>query len=282
MNIKKEYLEFSMPLIKMALQEDLKTGDITTETIFPLTEFCSAKLIAKEDGIICGLNVVKNVFEHLEGNEINWAPKIVDGDSVKIGQNLVELSAAYHTILSGERTALNFLQRMSGVSTKTKMFVDQLEGTSTKLLDTRKTIPGFRYLDKYSVLTGGGENHRFGLYDMVMIKENHIRVAGSITKAVNQIKSKFNKQYKIEVETTNLEEVKEAINSKVDIIMLDNMSIEDMKECVEYIDGKIYSEASGNINVSNIREVALTGVNYISVGSITHSVNGLDISLLIQ
>lgn len=282
MEIQKEYLKLSLPLIKMALHEDIQDRDVTTDTIVPITKQCSAKIVAKGDGIISGLSVVKTIFELLEGKYIQWQPNVTDGDNIREGQIIVEVGASYRTILSGERTALNFLQRMSGIASKTKKFVQQLEGTGTKLLDTRKTAPGLRYLDKYSVLVGGGQNHRFGLYDMVMLKENHIKTAGSITKAVEQIREKFKNKYKIEVETTNINEVKEAVDSGVDIIMLDNMSLQRMKECVSYIDGQVVTEASGNINLNNIRETALTGVNFISVGELTHSVNALDISLLIK
>lgn len=282
MDIKNNYLEASLPLIKMALEEDIKDGDITTETIVPISEVSNAKIVAKADGIICGLNVFKTVFELFGKKEIEWKSNKNDGDTISKGEIIAEFSTAYQTILSGERTALNFLQRMSGVASKTNKFVEQLEGTNTKLLDTRKTLPGFRYLDKYSVLTGGGTNHRYGLYDMVMLKENHIKTAGSITKAVEQIKNKFNNEFKIEVETTNKEEVKEAIEANADIIMLDNMTIEEMKDCVNLIEGKVKTEASGNVDISTIRNIALTGVDFISVGGLTHSVNALDISLLIK
>lgn len=282
MDIRKDYLENANSIIKLALQEDIATGDITTQTIIPVTDNSEAKLIAKQDGIISGLAISRKVFEILDGKEIKWDQKHNDGDWVTSGTELVSLSASYQTILSGERTALNFLQRMSGVATKTHKLVKELKGTEAKLLDTRKTLPGFRYLDKYSVLIGGGCNHRLGLYDMVMLKENHIRTAGSITNAVRQIRNQFHDKYKIEVETTNIEEVKEAARSNVDIIMLDNMSNDLMAKCVKVINGKIKTEASGNISIDNIRSVALTGVDYISVGSITHSVNALDISLLVQ
>jgi len=282
MQIKEDYLNLSLPLIKMALDEDLKTGDITAQTILPRAKNNSAKIIAKSNGILCGLDVFKTVFEQLQEEGIAWNPKKKDGDNITGGELIAEISASFLTLLSGERTALNFLQRMSGVATKTNLFVNQLEGTKAKLLDTRKTIPGFRYLDKYSVLVGGGSNHRFGLYDMVLIKENHIVTAGSITNAVREIRNKFHDKFKIEIETTNADEVKEAVRSKVDVIMLDNMPIKLMEECVKFINGRNQTEASGNINLDNIRSVGLTGVDFISVGSITHSVEALDISLLIN
>ncbi len=282
MEIKKDYLELSKKIIEIALYEDLQNGDVTTQAIISSSANCTAKIIAKENGIVCGLDVAKYVFEFLEQKNIIWNQFKTDGDDIKKGEVIAELSASYTSILSGERTALNFLQRMSGVASKTNTFVKALAGTNTKLLDTRKTLPGFRYFDKYSVLMGGGTNHRYGLYDMVMLKENHIKVAGSITKAVEVIRNKYNNKYKIEVETTNLNEVKEAITVNADIIMLDNMSIEQMKDCNNFINGRAKTEASGNVGINNIREIALTGVDFISVGAITHSVNALDISLLIQ
>ena len=282
MDITKDYLELSKPLIDIALKEDLQNGDITTEAIVPSSMQCDAKIIAKEDGVVCGLEVTRYIFDSIEGKSIDWNAFIKDGESIQKGDTIIELTSSYQTILSGERTALNFLQRMSGVATETSKFVEKLNGTNTKLLDTRKTIPGFRYLDKYSVLKGGGTNHRFGLYDMVMLKENHIKVAGSIEKAVYEIRNKYNNKFKIEVETTNFNEVKEAIESNADIIMLDNMSISEMKKCVDFIDRRAKTEASGNININNVKDIAHTGVDFISVGAITHSVNALDISLLVQ
>ena len=282
MEIKKDYLELSKRIIETALDEDLQSGDVTTEAIISPSLTSTAKIIAKEDGVVCGLEVAHYVFEFLEKKKVNWKEFKSDGDFVKKGELIAELSATYSSILSGERTALNFLQRMSGVASKTNKFVAKLKGTNTKLLDTRKTLPGFRYFDKYSVVMGGGSNHRYGLYDMVMLKENHIKVAGSITKAVEVIRNKYNAKYKIEVETTNLDEVKEAISVNADIIMLDNMGIEEMIICNNYINGRAKTEASGNVGIHNIREIAETGVDFISVGAITHSVNALDISLLVQ
>ena len=282
MDITKDYLELSKPLIEIALKEDLQNGDITTEAIIPFLKKCKAKIIAKDNGILCGSEIAKYVFDSLEGNIIEWKAFKNDGDSIEKGDTIAELTSSYQAILSGERTALNFLQRMSGVATATNKFVEKLKGTNTKLLDTRKTIPGFRYLDKYAVLKGGGTNHRLGLYDMVMLKENHIMTAGSIEKAVSEIRNKYNSIYKIEVETTNFDEVKEAIEANADIIMLDNMQIDEMKKCVDFIDRRAKTEASGNVNTNNIKDIAQTGVDFISVGAITHSATALDISLLIK
>lgn len=281
MKMANDYLERSKDTIKIALNEDIQNGDITTLAIVDGEKKCQGKLVAKESGIIAGLNVFEFVFKLLDDVGIEFNAKFEDGSEVKKGETIAEFSGKMSTVLSGERTALNFLQRMSGVATKTKQYVNQLAGTKSKLLDTRKTLPGFRYLDKYAVAAGGGKNHRIGLFDMVMLKENHIKAAGSITDAVEMIKNKYNADYKIEVETTNLSEIKEAMEAHVDVIMLDNMSIENMESAVKLIDGSAKIEASGNITIKNIRAVAETGVDYISVGAITHSVSALDISLLI-
>ena len=279
----KSYLEESIPLIQSALAEDIKTGDITTDALIPSDENCTAQLISKEAGVIAGLEIFKMVFNLINKNASAIEFNIEKNDSEKVskGDVIATIKGSYKTILTGERTALNFLQRMSGIATKTNKFVEAIKGTKAQLLDTRKTVPGFRALDKYSVLAGGGKNHRFGLYDMVMIKENHIRVIGSITEAIKLVRDKYKDKYQIEIETTNMEEVKEALVLQPDIIMLDNMSLKQMREAVDFIDGNVKTEASGNINLNSIRAVAETGVDFISVGSLTHSVKALDISLLI-
>jgi nicotinate-nucleotide pyrophosphorylase (carboxylating) len=201
---------------------------------------------------------------------------------VKKGELLVEMSGSFRVLLTGERLALNFLQRMSGIATITGRFVAEVAEFNTRILDTRKTVPGLRVLDKYAVKAGGGENHRIGLYDMVLIKDNHIKVAGSITKAVEQIRSQVPAAMKIEVETTTIDEVMEALQARADIIMLDNMSNETMKKCVELINHRAKVEASGNMNLERVKEVAATGVDYISIGALTHSVSALDISMNIK
>lgn len=279
----KSYLEESIPLIQSSLAEDIKTGDITTDALIPEDENCTAQLISKEAGVIAGLEIFKMVFNLINKNASAIEFNIEKNDSEKVskGDVIATIKGSYKTILTGERTALNFLQRMSGIATKTNKFVEAIKGTKAQLLDTRKTVPGFRALDKYSVLAGGGKNHRFGLYDMVMIKENHIRVIGSITEAIKLVRDKYKDKYQIEIETTNMEEVKEALVLQPDIIMLDNMSLKQMREAVDFIDGNVKTEASGNINLNSIRAVAETGVDFISVGSLTHSVKALDISLLI-
>jgi len=264
-------------LIALALKEDVLEGDITTENIIDENKKVTAFFRAKADGIIAGLFVSEKVFKKLDEN-ILWKPKFSEGDFVKNGDILVEFTGSYRAILTGERTALNFIQRMSGVATKTNEFVKAISGTNSQILDTRKTLPAYRMLDKYSVKMGGGTNHRIGLFDMVMIKDNHIKVAGGITNAVNKIRLSINKNIKIEVETSNIAEVEEAINCNVDIIMLDNMNNEEMKNAVKFIAGRALVEASGNVNLERVKSIAETGVDFISIGALTHSVIALDIS----
>ena len=268
-------------LIRLAMEEDVQTGDITTDLIIPEGAVMKAFLKAKEDGVIAGLPVAEMVFMELNKN-IKWNAEVKEGAKVKSGTVIARVEGSHRALLTGERTALNFLQRMSGVATETSKYVEALSKYKTKILDTRKTLPAHRLLDKYAVKVGGGTNHRIGLYDMVMIKDNHIKVAGSITKAVEQIKAKLKPGIKIEVETTNLAEVKEALDCKVDIIMLDNMSTEMMKEAVALIDRKALCEASGSIKINRVKEIAETGVDFISVGALTHSVKALDIGMYIE
>jgi nicotinate-nucleotide pyrophosphorylase (carboxylating) len=264
-------------MINKALQEDIGPGDITTVSIIPDSSLAKAKFISKDTGILAGLDVAKRVFELLDETLI-WQPAKKDGDRIQNGDVLVEFKASNRAILSGERTALNFVQRMSGIATKTSRYVEAVKDYKTEIIDTRKTVPGLRMLDKYSVKTGGGTNHRIGLFDMVMLKENHIRIAGGISKAVDQVRSSIEAGIKIEVETTNLSEVKEALNKNVDIIMLDNMTNSQMSEAVKLINGQVKIEASGEMNLQRVKEVAALGVDYISVGALTHSVEAFDIS----
>lgn len=268
-------------LIDLALEEDIHTGDITTESIIPESSQAIATMTAKADGVISGLDIIKRVFEHFQSNII-WTPYVNDGDAVKKGDVILKIEASYSTLLRAERLSLNIFQRMSGIATETAKYVKELSSTHTQLLDTRKTAPGLRVLDKLAVKHGGGTNHRMGLYDMVMIKDNHIKMAGSITKAVEQVRQHVPAEIKIEVETTTLDEVREALASNVDIIMLDNMSNETMTEAVIIIAGKAKTEASGNMSIPRLREVAATGVDYISVGALTHTVAAMDISMNIQ
>lgn len=276
-----QYDELIEQLIDLAIEEDIATGDITTNSIISEHSQATAEMKMKADGVISGLNVIRRVYERFD-QDIVWEPLVRDGDTVKKGDIILRIKASYRCLLLGERLSLNILQRMSGIATETAKYVRELAGTHTQLLDTRKTAPGLRVLDKMAVKDGGGTNHRMGLYDMVMIKDNHIKVAGSITKAVEAVRAHIPAGIKIEVETTNLEEVQEALKTQADIIMLDNMSNAAMTEAVKIIAGKAKTEASGNMSIPRLKEVAATGVDYISVGALTHSVTALDISMNIQ
>ena len=267
-------------IIDLALTEDIGTGDITTEYLDLAKKNISAYLVAKQNGILCGLNIAFLVFHAVDAHLKCIAYK-KDGDTLKNGDTFAKIEGYSHSILQAERVALNFLQRMSGIATMTRQLVDKIKPYKTKLLDTRKTTPLLRNLEKYAVKTGGGYNHRFGLYDMILIKENHIRATGSITNAVEMIKKK-NTNYKIEVEITNLAELDEAFKSGVDRVMLDNMSLDIMKQAVRKYKNKIEFEASGNVTIDTIKKIASTGVDYISCGSMTHSFKSLDISLLFK
>lgn len=271
-------------LIDLGLEEDINTGDVTTDSIIPESMNAVATMTAKQDGVISGIEVIKKVYERFQ-KDIVYTPYFKNGDSVKKGDVLLRIEASYPTLLKGERLSLNIFQRMCGIATETAKYVKELEGTSTELLDTRKTAPGLRVLDKMAVKDGGGTNHRMGLYDMAMIKDNHIKMAGGITKAVEQVRGNIPATIKIEVETTNIPEVHEAIAAGADIIMLDNMDNATMAEAVKIIkaSGKaIKTEASGNMSIPRLVEVAATGVDYISVGALTHTVKGMDISMNIQ
>jgi len=264
-------------LIRRALQEDTPFGDITT--IATVDKNCrgTASVYVKDNGIICGVNVFKRVFEILGNVEASFT--VLDGNPVKKGDKIGEVSGNAQNILMGERIALNLMQRMSGIATTTSRYVKEIEGLNCNVVDTRKTTPLYRHLDKYSVLCGGGANHRLSLSDSVLIKDNHIDAAGGIKNAVALAKNKSSFTTKIEVETETKEDVLEAIEAKADIIMLDNMSTDMAKEMVDLIDGRALIECSGNITLETIREYAKTGVNYISVGALTHSFKVLDISL---
>ena len=265
-------------IIKIALKEDMPAGDLTTESTVPENSVSKAVIIAKEPGIIAGLPVAARVFELLGGNVEFWVGKS-DGDPVDKGDVVAELSGCTRTILKGERTALNFLQRLSGIAALTAKYCRKIEGTGAAIADTRKTTPGLRYLEKYAVRMGGGRNHRFSLSDAVLIKDNHIAACGGIIPAVRAAREKIPHTAAIEVETETLEQVKEAIQAGADIIMLDNMDIPVMKEAVKIVDGRAIVEASGGITPENVGEIARTGVDIISVGSITHSAPSLDFSM---
>ncbi|MBP3419959.1 MAG: L-aspartate oxidase [Marinifilaceae bacterium] len=265
-------------LIDLAIEEDIATGDVTTESIIPAQRRAVAELKMKADGVISGLDVAKRVYDRFE-SDIIWTPYVKDGDHVKKGDIILRIEASYRTLLLGERLSLNILQRMGGIATETWKYVKELEGYNTQLLDTRKTAPGLRVLDKLAVKQGGGTNHRMGLFDMSMIKDNHIKAAGGITAAVQAVRAKIPASIKIEVETTNLDEVREALAAKADIIMLDNMNNAEMTEAVKIINGAAKTEASGNMSIPRLKEVAACGVDFISVGALTHSVTALDISM---
>jgi len=264
-------------IIDHAFREDIGSGDITSNSLIPESTTAKASMTAKADGVVAGLPIAKKVFEKLDSKLI-WKPLIKDGDRVKKGDLIVEIEAGFRALLTGERLALNLLQRLSGIATETAKYVKEVEGTKVKILDTRKTVPGLRTFDKYAVKMGGGTNHRIGLFDLAMIKDNHIKIAGSIAKAVSQVRQAIPTDIKIEVETTTLEEVLQAADAGADIIMLDNMSNEMMTEAVELINGRSLIEASGNMNIQRLKGVAATGIDLISVGALTHSVIALDIS----
>ncbi len=273
----KQELACAKVLLDMAFAEDIATGDITTNNLIPAQERRTAIWKAKSDGVVAGLEIAQLSFKHLDA-QTQWMSKVADGDFVKSGDTIAEINASYRALLSAERIALNFVQRLSGIATSANQYVKAIESTNTRILDTRKTLPAYRLLDKYAVKVGGATNHRMGLYDMVMIKDNHIDIAGGISQAVAQIRSVVAENIKIEVETTNLEQVQEAIDAKADIIMLDNMDIETTKQAVDIIAGRAKTEASGNMSLDRLLEVAKTGIDYISVGALTHSVKAFDIS----
>ena len=279
-----QYENLINKLLDLGIEEDINTGDITTESIIPASMNGVATMTAKQDGVISGLDIVKMVYDRFQ-NDVVFTPYFNDGDAVKKGDVILKIEATYPTLLRGERLSLNIFQRMCGIATETAKYVKELVGTHTELLDTRKTAPGLRVLDKMAVKHGGGTNHRMGLYDMAMIKDNHIKMAGGIAKAVEQVRSRIAEGIKIEVETTNIDEVHQAINAGADIIMLDNMDTQTMTEAVKIInaaDKGIKTEASGNMSIPRLKEVAATGVDYISVGALTHTVKGMDISMNIQ
>jgi len=268
-------------LIDLALDEDGVSHDLATLSIIPKEELQTAFITAKADGIISGIEVARRLIEAVADidEEVDYEPLVADGDHITKGQDLIRIRCTYHTLLGAERTMLNFLQRMSGIATATAQLVKLCEGTRAHVLDTRKTLPGHRLTDKMAVRHGGGYNHRLGLSDMCLLKDNHIKLAGSITAAVESARRSLPLSIKIEVETETLEQVEEAARVGADIIMLDNMSTEMMTEAVRLIDGRARTEASGNVSAETIRAIAECGVDYISVGALTHSVRALDISM---
>ena len=265
-------------IIECALKEDLPEGDITSESIIPQASKSKAVFLAKEKGILAGIHVAARVFERIDPS-LSFQILKEDGNPIETGDLIAEVSGHSISILKGERTALNFVQRMSGIATGTNQFVKLLVGCRTKVLDTRKTTPGLRILEKYAVKQGGGENHRMNLSDMVLIKDNHLKLVSSISEAVDNARKRVRPGIRIEVETTSLLEVKEAVESGVDMIMLDNMSKAEMKECVAWVGGRIPLEVSGKIDRQSAKEYSTLGVDYVSIGSLTHSFKSLDISM---
>jgi nicotinate-nucleotide pyrophosphorylase (carboxylating) len=265
-------------LLQLALREDIGTGDITTSCCVPESAVVSGVFIAKEPGVICGLGVVERVFDLMD-EVVVVTPCVKDGDAVAAGDILAKISGPARGVLTGERTALNLLQHLSGIATKTAETVSAVSGTKARITDTRKTAPGMRALAKYAVKCGGGSNHRFNLSDGVLIKDNHIVAAGGIENAIAAARRSCPHTLKIEVETETLEQVTGAIRAGADIIMLDNMTIEMMTEAVKIINGRALCEASGNMGERDLRAIAETGVDYISIGALTHSVKAFDISL---
>jgi len=275
------YNEELVQSIKGWLHEDVGSGDITTQTTIVAGHESKGIIHAKEAGIICGLPVAELVFEVVDPTLV-FTALVQEGQTVSKGTVLAEVEGSTHAILTGERLALNLMQRMSGVATRTSSFVQELDGLSTRLVDTRKTTPGHRMLEKYAVRVGGGANHRFGLYDAVMIKDNHIKGAGGIRQAVGRARANIPHTMTIEVETESLEQVEEALAAGADIIMLDNMSTDMMREAVKRIKAKaphVKTEASGNVSLETVRDMAESGVDVISVGRLTYSFSSLDISL---
>ena len=264
--------------IRMALEEDITSEDLSTNCVMPEYQKGTVDLICKQDGIIAGLGVFKRVFELLD-DTVEFDMKVNEGDFVKNGQLMAVVTGDIRALLSGERTALNYLQRMSGIATYTNSIVKLLEGSKTTLLDTRKTTPNIRIFEKYAVKVGGGSNHRYNLSDGVMLKDNHIGAAGSITKAVQTAKSYASFVHKIEVEVENLDMVREAADAGADIIMLDNMTPDEMKQASRIIDGRALTECSGNVTKENIKNMIDVGVDYVSSGALTHSAPIMDISL---
>lgn len=267
-------------LVERALAEDIGAGDATTNAIIPATANLKAKLIGKAQGIVAGLAVAELAFRAID-DRVEFQATVHDGDEIIAGQVLVEIEGPARTVLTAERTALNFLGRMSGIATLTRQFVNAVSGTKAKILDTRKTAPTLRVLDKLAVRIGGGENHRLGLFDMILIKDNHIDLAGSITEAVERARSTYRK-LNIEVEARTLNDVSECLELGVASIMLDNFPLADMLEAVRLVNGRVKLEASGNVSLANVRSIAETGVDYISIGALTHSVRALDLSLVVN
>ena len=268
-------------IIITALKEDINYIDVTTDYLIDDDSISEAYYVAKDDGVLCGIDIAKRVFKLLDEN-IVFETKIKDGEKVKKGDILAEMKGSTKTLLKGERTALNLLQHLSGIASATNRCVEKVKGTRAQITDTRKTLPGLRALQKYAVTVGGGKNHRFNLSDGAMLKDNHIDAGGGIPQTISKLRNKIGHMVKIEVEVRNLSELRDAIEAGADIIMLDNMSYDEMREAVKINDGRRLLEASGNVTEENIRDVAETGVDIISLGALTHSVKCFDISMKIK
>ncbi|HZY43682.1 MAG TPA: carboxylating nicotinate-nucleotide diphosphorylase [Anaerolineae bacterium] len=266
------------PIIQRSLDEDIGDGDVTTNTTIPAKAMLSGEFVAKADGVIAGLEVARRAFQLVDAR-VQLIAQLKDGEFVHTGDVIARVTGPCRALLTGERVALNFFQRMSGIATLTRRFVEAVKFSRAIILDTRKTAPGLRVLDKWAVRLGGGQNHRLGLYDMVLIKDNHIAAVGSITEAVKRVRSLDQLHRPIEVEVKNLTELREALTLNLDRILLDNMSPDKMREAVKITHGRVPLEASGNVSIETVADIAATGVDYISVGALTHSVRALDISL---
>ncbi len=281
MSLQKNWEMNLRKLIEQALAEDVGHGDVTSEATIPAESVSVAVMIVKQDIVLAGLDVSCAVFHYLDP-DIQIVTFAKDGDRINAGTEIAQLSGGTRTLLAGERVALNMLQHLSGIATLTASYIDKCRGFKVEVLDTRKTLPGLRQLEKYAVCVGGGKNHRFGLFDGVLIKDNHIKAAGGIDRAVERARKSVHHLMKIEVETKTLDEVREAIAVKADVIMLDNMPLDIMREAVKMIHGRALVEASGNVTLGTVRLIAETGVDFISSGSLTHSAPAADISMKIQ
>lgn len=268
-------------IIKNALLEDINYIDVTTDCLVDENSVSTAKYVSKDEGVLCGIDVAMRVFKLLDEN-VHTEVFIHDGEKVKKGDIIAKITGSTRALLKGERTALNLVQHMSGIATATNKCVELVKGTKASIADTRKTLPGLRVIQKYAVTVGGGRNHRYNLSDCAMLKDTHLDAYGSMTGAVNALRSKMGHTTKIEVEVANLDELKEALGLGVEIIMLDNMSNEDMAEAVKITDGRALLEASGNVTAETIRGIAETGVDIISLGALTHSVKAFDISMKME
>jgi nicotinate-nucleotide pyrophosphorylase (carboxylating) len=274
-------MQFVDELIELAIKEDIGSGDITTDAIVSPDIQGVGDVIAKDDFILAGLDVARNVFNHLDP-QVHFSSTFKDGDDLKNGYIVFSVKGKLSSILKAERTALNFIQRLSGIATLTRTYVDRLKHSNTRIVDTRKTTPGWRGLEKYAVKIGGGSNHRMGLYDGVLIKDNHIAACGGIRIAVNSVRKQIHHLMKIEVEVTDMAELAEALSAGVDVIMLDNMTPDQIRKAVKEINSKALVEVSGGVNLDNLSQLAEAGVDLISVGALTHSAKSADMSMKIQ